>query len=329
MKINSEGVPYYAAIDIGSNAVRLLIKSRECGRFKKETMLRVPLRLGFDVFATGEISEKKADKLKRLMKVFRHLMKIYEVDAYRACATAAMRDASNGAQLIEKIEKSTNIKIEIIGGQEEAQILYDANIHCLEVNDGNYMFVDVGGGSTEVNLMAGGRLAYSKSYDIGTIRILGGGIDKRAWDQLEKELSEVTRGLGKVNIIGSGGNINKLYRMSGDSRDQRITVASVERLYKKLKPLTPLERREKYELKEDRADVIVPASEIFLTIARTIKAEYVYVPSSGLSDGIIESLYIKHKAQQQMIAKAQAAKEGEPVGQEAQAELAVLSSADL
>lgn len=283
----------YAAIDIGSNAVRLLIKSVEDGDFKKQIMVRVPLRLGFDVFSEGEISKKKYDKLKRLMKVFNHLMKIYEVKAYRACATSAMRDAANGPSIIEEIEATTKIKVEVIDGQEEAKIIYNSHIDSLEDRDGNYMYVDVGGGSTEINLISGGELIYSKSYNIGTIRILGDAIEQAAWSDFKSDLKSITQGMGRVNIIGSGGNINKLYRLSehGEDGEQRLTIASLSRLYEELKPLSTKQRRQKYDLKKDRSDVIVPAAEIFLNIGETIGSKYIYVPFIGLTDGIIESLY--------------------------------------
>ena len=234
----------YAAIDIGSNAVRLLIKSidREAvqeKKIKKVMMLRVPLRLGFDVFSIGELSEKKADKLRRLMKAFRQLMKIYDVDDYRACATSAMRDARNGRTIIKKIEKDTGIRIEIIDGQEEARMIYNNHIECMEDRLGNYMYVDVGGGSTEINLLTNGELVWSVSYNIGTVRML------------------------------------------------------LQTVYDVLKPLTPEERVEAFSLKQDRADVIVPAAEIFLKIAEVVHAEYINVPVIGLSDGIIDNLYAK------------------------------------
>lgn len=301
MKNNEEEV-YFAAIDIGSNAARLLIKSVEGGHFKKQILLRVPLRLGFDVFSNGEISEKKTDKLKRLMKVFNNLMKIYEVSDYRACATSAMRDAANGQQIISKVEKSTNIKIEIIDGQEEAKIIYNNHIDGLEGKHSSYMYVDVGGGSTEVNLLSKGELVYSKSYNIGTIRILGGKIDLEQWSSLESDMKRLTKDLGVVNIIGSGGNINKLCRMNGGDKEQQyLPIDDLQSIYDKLKPLTPKQRREQYDLKKDRADVIVPASEIFLSIARSINAEHIYVPMVGLSDGIIDNLYAKSQQTQEAI----------------------------
>mgnify|MGYP001143982692 FL=1 len=290
----------YAAIDIGSNAVRLLIKSidREAvqeKKIKKVMMLRVPLRLGFDVFSIGELSEKKADKLRRLMKAFRQLMKIYDVDDYRACATSAMRDARNGRTKIKKIEKDTGIRIEIIDGQEEARMIYNNHIECMEDRLGNYMYVDVGGGSTEINLLTNGELVWSVSYNIGTVRMLSNAVKEGTWQQMEEELMKVTEGVAAINIIGSGGNINKLFRLADkkDKKLQRLPVSSLQTVYDVLKPLTPEERVEAFSLKQDRADVIVPAAEIFLKIAEVVHAEYIYVPVIGLSDGIIDNLYAK------------------------------------
>ena len=290
----------YAAIDIGSNAVRLLIKSidREAvqeKKIKKVMMLRVPLRLGFDVFSIGELSEKKADKLRRLMKAFRQLMKIYDVDDYRACATSAMRDARNGRTIIKKIEKDTGIRIEIIDGQEEARMIYNNHIECMEDRQGNYMYVDVGGGSTEINLLTNGELVWSVSYNIGTVRMLSNAVKEGTWQQMEEELMKVTEGVAAINIIGSGGNINKLFRLADkkDKKLQRLPVSSLQTVYDVLKPLTPEERVEAFSLKQDRADVIVPAAEIFLKIAEVVHAEYIYVPVIGLSDGIINNLYAK------------------------------------
>lgn len=290
----------YAAIDIGSNAVRLLIKSidREAvqeKKIKKVMMLRVPLRLGFDVFSIGELSEKKADKLRRLMKAFRQLMKIYDVDDYRACATSAMRDARNGRTIIKKIEKDTGIRIEIIDGQEEARMIYNNHIECMEDRLGNYMYVDVGGGSTEINLLTNGELVWSVSYNIGTVRMLSNAVKEGTWQQMEEELMKVTEGVAAIDIIGSGGNINKLFRLADkkDKKLQRLPVSSLQTVYDVLKPLTPEERVEAFSLKQDRADVIVPAAEIFLKIAEVVHAEYIYVPVIGLSDGIIDNLYAK------------------------------------
>lgn len=292
----------YAAIDIGSNAVRLLIKKVKDGenlvnkRLSKALLLRVPLRLGFDVFSLGEVSEVKAVRLRRLMKAFRQLMKIYEVTDYRACATSAMRDAKNGKNIIKKILKDTGINIEVIDGQEEARMIYNNHIECLEDRTGNYVYVDVGGGSTEINLLTNGELVQSLSYNIGTVRILSGAAKQETWQQMRDDLTRLTAKFQGINIIGSGGNINKLYRLA-DAKDkdlERMPISSLKNLYDKLKPLTPEQRMNAYNLKADRADVIVPAAEIFLTIADIVKAEYIHVPVIGLADGIIDSLYAKN-----------------------------------
>lgn len=296
----------YGAIDIGSNAVRLLIKkvsrkeSTGEDKFSKILLLRVPLRLGFDVFEKGEISPVKEERMRRLMKAYRHLMKIYEVESFRACATSAMRDAKNGKAIIKKIRKTTGIHIEIIDGQEEAQMIYNNHVECREDQNGNYMYVDVGGGSTEINLLIDGKLVYSKSFNIGTVRILTGGVTEAAWHQMRDEISRVTKNHAEINIIGSGGNINKLYRLieKKDKKRKRIPIASLQNMYDKLKVLTPEARMETFNLKPDRADVIVPASEIFLCIAEVIHANYIYVPEIGLSDGIIDNLYAADKAKE-------------------------------
>lgn len=291
----------YAAIDIGSNAVRLLIKKEKedenliSKRLSKVLLLRVPLRLGFDVFSLGEVSEIKLVKLRRLMKAFRQLMKIYEVTDYRACATSAMRDAKNGKSVIKKILKDTGINIEVIDGQEEARMIYNNHIECIEDRTGNYIYVDVGGGSTEINLLTNGELVQSLSYNIGTVRILSGAVKDETWAQMKDDLARLTADFQEVNIIGSGGNINKLYRLAEkkDKKKLRMPIASLQELYDELKPLTPEQRMNEFSLKADRADVIVPAAEVFLTIANIVKAEYIHVPVIGLADGIIDSLYSK------------------------------------
>lgn len=289
----------YAAIDIGSNAVRLLIKKEEenenlvSRRLSKVMMLRVPLRLGFDVFLLGELSDGKAVKLRRLMKAFRQLMKIYEVTDYRACATSAMRDARNGKAVIKKVLKDTGIRIEIIDGQEEARMIYNNHVECLEDRTGNYIYVDVGGGSTEINLLTNGVLVQSLSYNVGTVRMLSNAVREEVWEQMKDDLTRLTADFPDINIIGSGGNINKLYRLADkkDKKLQRMPIASLQELYDQLSPLTPEQRMKEFSLKADRADVIVPAARIFLTIAETVKAQYVHVPVIGLADGIIDSLY--------------------------------------
>ncbi len=290
----------YAAIDIGSNAVRLLIKREErSGALDKALLLRVPLRLGFDVFPKGEISKKKSANLVRLMKAYAQLMKIYDVSVYRACATSAMRDASNGPDIIRKVRKETGIDIEIIDGRQEARMIYNNHMECTEDRNGNYVYVDVGGGSTEINLMVRGELVSSGSYDIGTVRMLSGKVLPDAWRRLESDIAALRERYGAINIIGSGGNINRLYRMAeseGAARGQMLGIDSLEELYGRLSPLSPQERMERFGLKADRADVIVPAATIFLTIARLTDADHIYVPVRGLADGMIDSMYAARRA---------------------------------
>ena len=290
----------YAAIDIGSNAVRLLIKHLDEDspevKFSKVLMVRVPLRLGFDVFSKNRISEKREKNMIRLMKSYSYLMKIYDVKDYRACATSAMRDSKNGPQIIKRVEKESGIHIEIIDGQEEAQIVYNNYTEHMKGGDeGNYMYVDVGGGSTEINLLSEGKLICSRSYNIGTVRILNNAVKDGEWDRLKNDMTAFAALYPNTNIIGSGGNINRLYRMidSRDKKRKRITVSSLQDMYNALRVLTVDQRMAEYDLKPDRADVIVPAGDIFLTIAGIIKAEYIYVPTIGLSDGVIDGLYAR------------------------------------
>lgn len=291
----------YAAIDIGSNAVRLLIKhleeTKEGVKFSKVLLLRVPLRLGFDVFSKNKISDKKAKNMVRLMKSYSYLMKIYDVKDYRACATSAMRDSKNGQEIIKRVAKESGIQIEIIDGQEEAKIVYNNHVESMEDRKGNYMYVDVGGGSTEINLLSQGQLVCSRSYNIGTVRILNDAVKEGEWDRLKNDVAELAQSYPGINIIGSGGNINKLYRMieKKDKKRARMTVASLQELHNELKQYTVAERMQKFNLKPDRADVIVPAGDIFLTIADIIKATYIYVPVIGLADGVIDGIYLRNK----------------------------------
>lgn len=221
----------YAAIDIGSNAVRLLIKhleeTKDGVKFSKVLLLRVPLRLGFDVFSKNKISDKKAKNMVRLMKSYSYLMKIYDVKDYRACATSAMRDSKNGQEIIKRVAKESGIQIEIIDGQEEAKIVYNNHVESMDDRKGNYMYVDVGGGSTEINLLSRGQLVCSRSYNIGTVRILNDAVKEGEWDRLKNDMAELAQSYPGINIIGSGGNINKLYRMieKKDKKRARMTVA--------------------------------------------------------------------------------------------------------
>ncbi|WP_303012802.1 Ppx/GppA family phosphatase [uncultured Bacteroides sp.] len=289
----------YAAIDIGSNAVRLLIKcvneENAPELMSKVQLIRVPLRLGEDAFTTGVISAEKEKKLVRLMKAYKQLMKIYDVVNYRACATSAMRDAKNGEAIARQIAKKTGIRVEIIGGQEEAHIVYDNHIEQLFASGQNYLYVDVGGGSTEINLISNGELKSSRSYNIGTVRMLSGMVKEEEKEALRTDLAGLATEYAPIHIIGSGGNINKLFRLADkkDKKTSSLPVESLRKIHETLKEL-PLEQRIKqYKLKPDRADVIVPAAEIFLEVATHSQSTEIIVPTIGLSDGIIDSLYTR------------------------------------
>lgn len=293
-----------AAIDVGSNAARLLIKHADVDEsgevtLRKSLFVRVPLRLGMDVFANGKLSEARAYQFLHTMKAYRQLMKVYGVATYRACATSATRDAKNGRDIIKKIAKETGMKLEIISGDEESQIVYDTHLSLMS-GPGNYLYVDVGGGSTEVTLMSNGERVYSHSYNVGTIRLLEGKVPPETTVAMRQEISELTKDYDNIVIIGSGGNINKLYRLA-DKRDKqtdRLPVATLDKWYKRLSKLSVEERMRAYSLKPDRADVIVPAAEIFLCVAACARAESIMVPSLGLADGIINDLVEAYKLRQ-------------------------------
>lgn len=300
MMINKKKVNY-AAIDIGSNAVRLLIKcvneENSSELMSKIQLIRVPLRLGEDAFTTGVISAEKEKKLIRLMKAYKQLMKIYDVVDYRACATSAMRDARNGKAIARQIAKKTGIRVDIIDGQEEAHIVYDNHIEQLFATGQNYLYVDVGGGSTEINLISNGELKNSHSYNIGTVRMLSGMVKEEEKEALRTDLIGLAAEYAPINIIGSGGNINKLFRLADkkDKKNALLPVDSLREIYEALQAISPEERIKLYKLKPDRADVIVPAAEIFLEVATQAKATGIIVPTIGLSDGIIDSLYTQNR----------------------------------
>lgn len=300
MMINKKKVNY-AAIDIGSNAVRLLIKcvneENSSELMSKIQLIRVPLRLGEDAFTTGVISAEKEKKLIRLMKAYKQLMKIYDVVDYRACATSAMRDAKNGKTIARQIAKKTGIRVDIIDGQEEAHIVYDNHIEQLFATGQNYLYVDVGGGSTEINLISNGELKNSHSYNIGTVRMLSGMVKEEEKEALRTDLIGLAAEYAPINIIGSGGNINKLFRLADkkDKKNALLPVESLREIYEALQAISPEERIKLYKLKPDRADVIVPAAEIFLEVATQAKATGIIVPTIGLSDGIIDSLYTQNR----------------------------------
>lgn len=292
------GKSHYAGIDIGSNAVRLLIKClNEPGSaepLSKVQLVRVPLRLGEDAFVEGHISKKKAKQLVSLMKAYRELMEIYEVSAFRACATSAMRDADNGEELVEKIYEKTGIKIEIIDGREEAQLISSDLIRSLSgEHEETFLYIDVGGGSTELNLVRGSELIESRSFDIGTIRQLSGMVRDEVRDSFRAYVQHLKETYGTLRLVGTGGNINKLLRLGAPSERANICslpVASLHSVADELRKYTPVERMLIFRLKPDRAEVIVPAADIFLLVADITEASEIIVPTKGLADGIVDSV---------------------------------------
>ena len=292
-----------AAIDLGSNAIRLLIKDNN-GR--KLQFVRIPLRLGIDVFGQGKISKERESQLIRSIKAFRQLMIIYNVADYRACATSAMRDAKNGRKILHRIAKDLNVDIEIISGQEEARIICDNHIEQLlhsisplqnKVPEQmeNYLYMDVGGGSTEVSLLVGGQIQQSISYDAGTLRMLAGGVSEDLLQQMRCDLRQMTEGCQGLRIIGSGGNINKLYRIAPKKQVRKnvLPVSVLQELYGQLSSLSIEDRMTEFELRADRADVIAPAAQLFLLVAEAVGATEIVVPTIGLADGIINELMMK------------------------------------
>lgn len=289
----------FAAIDIGSNAIRLLITNvfESDGEviFKKSSLTRGPLRLGVEAFELGYISEEKEAKLLHLMTAYKHLMIVNEIEGYRACATSAMRDASNGNDIVKRIKKETGIEIEIIDGKEEAKIIYDSHIADMLEPGKNYMYMDVGGGSTELTLLVDGKFETSRSFNIGTLRLLNKTVEKHTWDQMHQWVSIITEKHGEIELIGSGGNINKLYKLAGSKPNAPLTRVKLMALSKHLVDLTVDERIIQYGMNPDRADVIVPATEVFLMVSRWLGSKNIYVPVIGVADGIVRSLYARYK----------------------------------
>lgn len=289
-----------AAIDIGSNAARLLISDVIPGpkgnpEFVKMALVRVPLRLGFDVFETGEISANKTDKIIKTIKSYKHLLDVYEVKYLRACATSAMRDARNASDILKKVKTETGIDIEVISGQEEASFIYENHIAENMTNEESYLYIDVGGGSTELTFFSDGKLVFKESFNIGTIRLLKNQVDEALWDKMKEFIKSKTKGYHHVTAIGSGGNINKIFSLSKRKEGKALSLDLLRDYYKEFSTLSVAQRISLYRLREDRADVIVPALLIYINVMRWADAEEIYVPKIGLADGLVHSLYERIK----------------------------------
>jgi exopolyphosphatase / guanosine-5'-triphosphate,3'-diphosphate pyrophosphatase len=285
-----------AAIDIGSNAARLLIAEvildeKKIPSFNKLNLIRVPLRLGFDVFESGVISKERTGMVMQTMKAYKHLMNAYGVEHLKACATSAMRDAKNAADLIRKIKLETDIAIEVISGDLEANLIYENHVAENMDKDHSYLYIDVGGGSTELSFFSNGILIYKKSFNIGTIRLLKNMVKDAEWDEMKEAVKAVTKGHKEVVAIGTGGNINKVFSMSKRKDGKPLSLDLLKDYYKELGNVSLQERITKYSLREDRADVIVPALQIYTSVMRWADAQEIYVPKIGLVDGLIRHLW--------------------------------------
>lgn len=288
----------YAAIDIGSNGIRLLIASvSEKNRLihvHKLSLVRVPIRLGEDVFETGEIGKEKQKRFLKAIKAYKLLMEVYGVSQYRACATSAMREAKNGTEICKNIKKETGISIELINGKEESDLLFSTLFTQKIDKKGNYLFIDVGGGSTEVTIFEEGKRIKSKSFKIGTVRLLQNKVKEKVWEEMDNWLEFINQGNKKYIGIGTGGNINRYFKMSNNEYLEPLKSNILNNYYQELKQLNPEERAEKYRLRKDRADVIVPAGKIYLSILQKCEIEEIIVPKIGLSDGMVYTLYLNN-----------------------------------
>lgn len=291
----------FAGIDIGSNAVRLLIHNviefpdKET-QFKKSDLIRVPVRLGQDVFTVAKISDQNVQRMVETMKAYFHLMRVHGVEKYMGCATSAMREASNGEEVASLIREQAGINIEIIDGKKEAAIIASTDLHQVIEKDKNYLYVDVGGGSTEFTIFSNGKIVTSRSCKIGTVRLLNEMVDDSAWKNIEAWVREQTKDFKKIAIIGSGGNINKLFKMSGRKPGTPLSYIYLNAQYQFLQELSYDERISELGLNPDRADVIIPATRIYLNACKWSGAKKIHVPKIGLADGIVKLLYNEEQA---------------------------------
>jgi len=288
----------YAAIDIGSNAIRLLISNVVIDKykdpqFKKSSLVRVPIRLGADTFVTGKISEEKINRMVDAMEAFKLLMKVHGVERYKACATSAMREAINKEDVVKKIKDKTGIDIDIINGKKEAAIIFSTDLSEFIESDESYLYVDVGGGSTEFTLFSKGRIINSKSFKMGTVRLMNNPKteNKLIFKEVQNWIESNTKNIKKISLIGSGGNINKIFKMSGRTIGKPISYIYLSAQYQFLKQMSYKDRISELSLNPDRADVIIPATKIYLSAMKWSGARKIFVPKIGLSDGIIKSLY--------------------------------------
>lgn len=289
----------YAAIDIGSNAVRVLISNvisdkKSPPKFMKSSMVRVPIRLGEDAFTVGEISNKNKKRMVKAMKAFKHIMKINNVQSYMACATSALRESNNAQEVVQDVKKKTGIDIQIIDGKKEAEIIATTDIFKSINKNRTFLFIDVGGGSTEFSILFKGERVASKSFKVGTVRMINKMVSDDIWEDIAQWIKENTQQYPKLALLGSGGNINKLFKIAGVKEGRPLSLIKLNTLYNALNQLTYEERISQWELNPDRSDVIIPATQIYLKALTWSGASEIYVPKIGLSDGMIRVLYDQH-----------------------------------
>jgi exopolyphosphatase/guanosine-5'-triphosphate,3'-diphosphate pyrophosphatase len=287
-----------AGIDIGSNAVRLLVANVVTNTetngpsFKKSALVRVPIRLGADAFISKIISEENKIRMIKAMQAFKLLMEVHGVEKFKACATSAMREAQNGDEVVDEIFKKTGIQIDIIDGKKEAKIIFSTDLSHIIEQDKSYLYVDVGGGSTEITIFSKKKIIASKSFKIGTVRLLD---DKKQfttiWKNIEDWIKQNTKGLKGISVIGSGGNINKIFKLSGKPMGMPLSLIYLKDQLRILSEMTYEQRITKLDLNPDRADVIIPATKIYIGAMEWSGAKKIYVPKIGLADGIVKSLY--------------------------------------
>jgi len=285
-----------AAIDIGSNAARLLIKDIHLDKqnkpeFIKSNLVRVPLRLGFDVFETGEISEAKVENILNTLKAYKHLLEVYGVKHLKACATSAMRDAKNSDEILKRVKDETGIEIEILSGENEASMVYENHVPDNLPKDISYLYIDVGGGSTELTFFSNGALVFKQSFNIGTIRLLKHQVSEAQWDEMKSFIKTETKNSKLITAIGTGGNINKVFSLSKRKEGKPLSLDLLRDYYKQLSSLSLPDRMSTFKMREDRADVIVPALLIYINVLKWAGANEILIPKIGLADGLIHKLY--------------------------------------
>lgn len=297
--MTDKNVLRFASVDIGSNAIRLLLcnvyEGGEEPLFKKAELIRFPLRLGEDAFLKGYIREETIVKLVKVMSAFRSLIDAFDVVSYRVCATAAMREASNRREVLERVKKESGIKIEVIEGRLEAELIHSNHIADHLPADHSYMYIDVGGGSTELTVFSEGQYHSSGSYNIGTIRMLHDKVTREQWNEFKEQVKQLSADHQPMVAIGSGGNINKIFKLANRKENQFLSFSKLKECYDYVSTFTLEQRIRDLKLNPDRADVIIPAFRIFIAIMKAAGIDRIMVPQVGLSDGIVHKMYEEYR----------------------------------